>query len=173
MNSHPAWVHGTAYPHPEFTNETFVLHDAGVVVLDVPVSLPQYGALPALGFLDQFLTSRRNEQRFTDVGYGLTHVLPFADEGGDSREQSTTMLVSLHGQGLPYGTDVMFTNNNGKTHQGGTCFGDSGGPVLVQGTNQIVAVTSWGWSPNCTGFDAAYRIDQQDDLDFTGQFLAP
>jgi len=28
-----------------------------------------------------------------------------------------------------------------------------------------------GLSPNCTGFDGAYRIDQQDKLDFIGPFL--
>jgi hypothetical protein len=33
-------------------------------------------ALPhRVGYLDQFFAKRRNEQRFTDVGYGLTRNL--------------------------------------------------------------------------------------------------
>lgn len=37
-------------------------------------------------------------------------------------------------------------------------------------TNQIVAVTSFGISPNCKGIDGAYRIDHTDDLDFLANF---
>ena len=50
---------------------------------------------------------------------------------------------------------------------GGTCFGDSGGPTFDD-TNSLllVAVTSFGYSPNCTGVGGAYRLDQPDDLEF-------
>jgi hypothetical protein len=164
-------VHATAYVHPEFADGAFLLHDVGVIVLDTPVPMAQYGVLPELNALDAYFAKRRNAQRFTPVGYGFTKVLPKADEGGDVREYGSVMLVSLNALGLPAGTSVMFSNNNGAAHQGGTCFGDSGGPVFVGDTNQMVAVTSFGLSPNCTGFDGAYRIDQQDDLDFIGQFL--
>lgn len=170
LNAHPDWIRGTSTAHPLFSSGPFLLHDAGVIVLDEPVSQPTYGRLPALGYLDQFFAARRNQQRFTSVGYGLTKVLPILTEGGDTRQKASSMLVSLTGLGLPYGTAVMFSNNNGATHQGGTCFGDSGGPVFDGRTNLIVAVTSFGISPNCTGFDGAYRIDQADDLAFLATF---
>jgi hypothetical protein len=170
LNSQPAWHHGTSHSHPEFASGPFFLHDLGVIVLDDPVYPSSFGRLPALGYLDQFFATRRNQQRFTPVGYGLSRVLPILTEGGDVREKASVMLVSLAGQGLPYGTVAMFSNNNGVTHQGGTCFGDSGGPVLVGNTNLIVAVTSFGNSPNCTGFDGSYRIDQADDLAFLATF---
>jgi hypothetical protein len=171
LNGNANWHRGKAYVHPLFASGPFLLHDAGIVVLDTPVVMPQYGQLPTLGYLDQFFAKRRNEHRFTPVGYGLTRILPILTEGGDTREKASVMLVSLKGLGLPEGTAVQFSNNSGAAHQGGTCFGDSGGPVLDGDTNLMVAVTSFGISPNCTGFDGAYRIDQQDDLDFIKQFL--
>lgn len=170
LNAHPAWIRGTSHPHPEFNDGPFFFHDAGVVVLEQAVNLPTYGRLSALGYLDQFFAKRRNEQRFTPVGYGLNKVLPILTLGGDTREKASSMLLNLTGLGFPPGTAAMFSNNNGKTHQGGTCFGDSGGPVFDGTTNLIVAVTSFGISPNCTGFDGAYRVDQQDDLDFLATF---
>ncbi len=65
----------------------------------------------------------------------------------------------------------MFSNNNGKPHRGGTCSGDSGGPIFLNDTNVQVAVNSYGVPPNCTGGDGAYRVDQQDDLDWLDSVL--
>jgi hypothetical protein len=61
---------------------------------------------------------------------------------------------------------VMFSHNNG-----GTCFGDSGGPTFdisnpsIAEQNIIVAVTSFGMNYNCNA-SGSYRIDQADDLAF-------
>ena len=56
-------------------------------------------------------------------------------------------------------------------HWGGTCFGDSGGPVLVNDTNQIIAVVSYGPSATCHGADYSWRVDTQDSYDFILPFL--
>jgi len=174
LNLNSDWGRGTAYVHPEFASGAFLLHDLGVVILSEPVYPGGYpgtfGVLPGLDYLDQFFAKRRNEQRFTPVGYGLTRSLPNLEEGGDTREQGSVMLISLMGLGLPYGTVVSFSNNPGAAHRGGTCYGDSGGPVFDGASTTIVAVTSFGLGPNCTGFDGAYRIDQEDDLKFLSQF---
>ena len=125
------WHRATSHPHPQFDTDQFFLHDAGVLVLDQPVTLGRYGRISPAGFLDQFQTARSNDQRFTVVGYGLNKELPHADFGGDVRFQATTMLVTLNGTfGAPQGTIARFSNDNGGNHQGGTCFGDSGGPTL-------------------------------------------
>ena len=41
-----------------------------------------------------------------------------------------------------------------------------GAPVFYDATNIIVAITSFGLSPNCTGVDYAFRIDQADVLEW-------
>jgi hypothetical protein len=171
------WHRGQTYPHPDFVPEAFVLYDAGVVILDEAAgdglgTGEMKGELPELGRLDAYLKNGKNTSLFTPVGYGLEKVLPKVAEGGDERYKATVKLTNLKGTfGIPEGTSVVFSNSNGTPHRGGTCFGDSGGPVFEQGTNEIVAVTSFGVSPNCTGTGGAYRIDQQDDLDWLDDVL--
>ena len=75
--------------------------------------------------------------------------------------QST--LVNL-GSALTDGFNLQ-TQGNGNG-RGGTCSGDSGGPVFLGGpsSNLIVAVTSFGLNALCRGTDFAYRLDQVDVL---------
>ena len=40
---------------------------------------------------------------------------------------------------------------------GGTCFGDSGGPVFLNG--YLVAVTSYGYTDNCRYLGGYQRVD--------------
>ena len=171
LNASPDWHQATAFPHPQFDPDAFFLHDAGVLELQELAPMSRYGALPEQGFLDQFQTARRAGQTFTVVGYGLNKVRPNLEVGGDTRFTGTVKLNTLNGLfGLPDGTAARFSNNNGTVHQGGTCFGDSGGPTFYDRTNIVVTVTSFGISPNCTGSDDEYRIDQPDDLAFLAGF---
>ncbi len=59
------------------------------------------------------------------------------------------------------------TVGNGRG-EGGTCSGDSGGPVFYGGyeSNTIVAVTSFGLNALCRGTDFAFRTDQQVVIDW-------
>ena len=67
-------------------------------------------------------------------------------------------------------TIMLATNPRDKRGGGGTCFGDSGGPVFLDG--YLVGVTSWGTSQFCTAGHAGYqRLDTQDALEFYGPFL--
>jgi secreted trypsin-like serine protease len=54
---------------------------------------------------------------------------------------------------------------------GGTCFGDSGGPLFLEDTNIIVGVTSYGINQNCAGTGGSYRIDTVDDLAWINEYL--
>jgi hypothetical protein len=173
LNASDTWIRGTAYPHPDFDNGAFFLADAGVVILDEPVQLGQYGTLAGLNYLDQFTKKAKAHTLFEAVGYGLTRSLPIGTEGGDTRMKSQQVIINSKGV---YGThdksSIVFSNNNGRPHRGGTCSGDSGGPFLLNNTNLQVAVNSYGVPPNCTGGDGAYRIDQPDDVAWLAQVLA-
>ena len=173
LNANPTWYRGTSYPHPEYDNDAFFLHDVGVVILDEPVAgVTTFGQLPTLGYLDQF-KGKAKQQLFESVGYGLEYVRPKVQLGGDTRMKSQQKIVNFNGVfGIGPGIAIVFTNNNGSKHQGGTCFGDSGGPVFVDNTTLVVAVTSFGLSPNCTGTGGAYRLDQPDDIAWLAEVLA-
>jgi len=173
LDANPTWHRGTAYPHPQYDDNAFFLHDAGVVVLDEPVAMGTYGTLAPLGYLDQFTGRLKAQTLFEAVGYGLTRSLPIGDEGGDVRMKSQQVIINDDGvYGIHDHSSIVFSNNNGLPHRGGTCSGDSGGPFLRDNTNLIVAVNSYGVPPNCTGGDGAYRIDQPDDVAWLTAVLA-
>ena len=167
------FVSGTGIPHPAFSD--FALpntNDIGVVVLDTPVPMAQFGRLAELGFLDQFATRRGQQRiRFEPVGYGLQGVRPrVADE--IVRYRAEQQLINLRSAATD-GFNIQLTNNPGRGNgRGGTCSGDSGGPILVAGTNVVVAVNSFGIAALCKGNDFAYRVDIQNSLDFLAGFVS-
>lgn len=137
-------------------------HDAGLVILDQPISMPEYGELAAPGMLDD-LATRRGAQNLTITasGYGLSYSSPVAVESFRSRLMAEGKIVNLRSFNTN-GFNVQ-TNGNGKG-RGGTCSGDSGGPIFLGGfdSNLIVAVTSFGMNAYCRGVDFAYRTDTVD-----------
>lgn len=136
--------------------------DAGLVILDEPITLPEYGVLAAPGSLDS-LAGRlgKHNVTFTASGYGLSRTNPAFTLSFRSRLMARSTLVNLR-NALTSGFNLQTTANPGGG-QGGTCFGDSGGPIFYGGfsSNTIVGVTSFGLSPTCSGVDFAYRTDRQ------------
>jgi hypothetical protein len=55
--------------------------------------------------------------------------------------------------------------------KGGTCFGDSGGPNLLGGTDTILAVNSFVTNNNCAGVTYSFRIDSPEALSFIASFF--
>lgn len=153
---------GTPYTHPEYDDNAFYLYDLGVVVLDEPVSMDEYGQLPELNELDQL--SPRSRTVFTAVGYGLQKSFPNAASWKDQAERvrmiSRPHLLQIN-RGI-VGEDSLLLSNNART--GGTCFGDSGGPNFIGDSNVIAGVTSFGMNSTCAGTGGVYRIDRADDL---------
>lgn len=160
LNANPLWARATSFPHPAYDDRAFYLHDAGVLELAAAHAGP-YATIPAADYLEKY-AGRRNEHRFEVAGYGLQRAHPVFEIGGDTRLKAEPQLLNLISN--PRKTYIQLSNN---PVTGGTCFGDSGGPTFDDTNSRlVVAVTSFGYSPNCTGVGGAYRLDQPDDLEF-------
>lgn len=166
-------VGGTPHTHPQDDPNAFFLFDAGVVVLDSPMVMPQYGALPQLDQLDR-LSSKRGQQdvTFTAVGYGLQQSFPDAASWKEHNIRVRLLArPKLNQINTGFTGDFsMLLSNNANT--GGTCFGDSGGPNFIGDSNVVGGVTSFGINGNCAGTGGVYRVDRADDLAFIGGFLS-
>ena len=152
------------------TTQPSTCNDLGVLVLDDPVVSDEYGQLPEEGLLTS-LEKQKSKLLFEAVGYGLEGSKLNSSFGGDTRRKAQQRLVNLKGVGgAGGGISAKFSSNKGKNTTGGTCFGDSGGPIFLEPSNTIVAVTSYGISPTCSDGTGGYRVDQADDLDFLATF---
>ncbi len=158
-------VGGTPYTHPQYDPNAFFLYDLGVVVLDKPLAMSTYGALPAENVLDKLAKRRGLQDRtFTAVGYGLQQSFPDAaawkEHNVKVRMVAHPHLLQING-GIVGDYSVLLSNN---ANTGGTCFGDSGGPNFIGNTNVVGGVTSFGMNGNCAGTGGVYRVDKADDL---------
>ncbi len=157
------YLSGTAFTHPEYSNFTDPRNwfDVGLIQLDRPVDSfgDGYPAIAADGTLSAIKTSNLSKTLFTAVGYGTEVRKP---ESGPQKPQPMSYpllrrFVDMPGQKL---TDqILQTNGNPNDNKGtgGTCFGDSGGPVFLNG--EIVAVTSYGYTSNCRYLGGYQRVD--------------
>lgn len=167
-------VDGTTYTHPDYDPDAFYLFDLGVVVLDKPVRMKEYGELPDLGVLDEIKGSEK-KAALTAVGYGLQEINPNRYTGERDRLLAVLDLIDTMGVfGVPDGTAIKVSASGvggDASPSGGTCFGDSGGPQFLTGTNTIAAVTSFGLNGNCAGVGGGYRVDQADDLNWLATIM--
>ena len=159
-------------PHPQYDDfsafpQTF---DVGLVILSEPVMAQTYGMLPPEGLLEDVRAAKGNSTNWwTAVGYGVQGILnPFAMDDF-ARYNSITRLVEINSTFTGPGSSAKFSNNPGKG-RGGTCFGDSGGPMFYQDTPIIGAVVSFGITP-CIGVDFQFRVDTAAALDFINSHL--
>lgn len=161
-------VGGTTYTHPQYNPNAFFLYDLGVVILDEPMAMAEYGELPGLDELDR-MAKRRGQQdvTFTAVGYGLQMSFPDAASWKDValriRMVAHPKLNQINAPGFTGDFSLLLSNN---ANTGGTCFGDSGGPNFIGDSLVVGGVTSYGLNGNCAGTGGVYRVDRADDLDW-------
>jgi hypothetical protein len=165
-------VEAEIYTHPGFDGYVSFPNtsDIGILILKKPVKLDEYGELPGLGDLDDLSTQGgSNDTIIRTVGYGVQMVKPFP-QWDPIRYTSTSRLVNLSSH-LTDGYNI-HTSNNPSQGTGGSCLGDSGGPIFYpEDSNTVVGVVSFGLNNNCKGADFAYRTDIVEAQDFIKPFL--
>lgn len=165
------FLSGTASTHPEYSDFTDLdnWNDVGVVVLDEPVEGIEPAPIADLHAADAIQQPRKTI--FTAVGYG-TEVRQ-ADSGSQKPTPMSYPImrryVEMPGQKIT--PQVIQTNGNEKDPfgTGGTCFGDSGGSLWLDG--KVVGVTSYGYTSNCRYLDGYQRIDIPVVADWLAGFL--
>lgn len=170
-NGYPSFgdVSGTVYTHPDYNPAAFFVRDVGVVVLDEPVEMDEYGTLPTLNQLDDLKTRRgKKDVTFTAVGYGLQYINPVFVEAERVRMVATPHLIQINTPGFTGDFSLLLSNNHST---GGTCFGDSGGPNFLGDSNVVAGVTSFGINGNCAGTGGVFRMDRSWSLDWVNSFL--
>ena len=149
-------------------------YDAGIVILAEPVTgMTTFGELPGEDYLDSFKTRRgKNKLRFDAVGYGLQESYPDAAGWKTVAEKirliANPRLIQINTPGMTGDFSLLLSNN---ANTGGTCFGDSGGPNFLEGTNVVAGITSFGLNPTCAGTGGVFRTDRQNVQEFVNNFL--
>ena len=156
---------------PNYNHTASDPHDLAVLILAEPGADIEPAILPSAGLLDEMKASGElKDQTFVAVGYGTV------------RDDKTSAPPVLYLDGLRRYTTGTFNaltqswlkiSANPATGDGGTCWGDSGGPrflVLDDRTEIIVSITSAG-DAACRAMDWAYRLDTESSRSFLGQFV--
>lgn len=141
-------------------------NDVGIVVLDEAVTFTtEFAVLAAPESLDYLATNQRRGAgpTVTLTGYGVSDIRP-ATLSYRERLMATAQIINVRNQNTA-GFNVQVSTNVGGG-RGGTCFGDSGGPILWGDTDVVVAVNSFVINGNCAGLGFGYRVDTWEVYDW-------
>jgi hypothetical protein len=163
------FTQGTFHPNPAWCNPCgngtpgFDSHDVAVVALNAPKSPGAFAVLPTTNFVDT-LAMRTGVDI---VGYGVQGFI----HGGGKPEQIFLFTRFFAPSLLVQSNDVLSREfikltANPAQGKGGTCFGDSGGPDILSGTDIVLGVNSFVTNTNCAGVTYSQRVDLPDILAF-------
>lgn len=149
-----------AVTNPDYNQSQSDSGDIGVLILQSNVRGITPATLPTCGLLDQL--AAQNELQgavFTNAGYGLQNRVvgggppQFEDANPVPRMYSFSSFNALT-------PGYLRLSQNPATGDGGTCYGDSGGPnfLTVDGIQVLVAVTTTG-DTACRATNVDYRLD--------------
>lgn len=146
--------------NPNYNQSQSDSGDIGALILESDVRGVTPANLPTCGLLDQLVAQNGlKTATFTAVGYGLQNrvvgggVPFFQDVNPIPRMYAFSSFNSLNG-------GYIRLSQNPSTGDGGTCFGDSGGPnfLNVNGQAVLAAITITGDSV-CRSTNVDYRTD--------------
>jgi secreted trypsin-like serine protease len=159
---------GTPFVHPGYTFAQNDPNDLAVIVFAQPIRGITPASLPSAGLLGRLPL---HGQKFTAVGYGLHEPNigggPISFDDVSERWRSVSEFNALTSAWLRL-------SQNPATGDGGTCYGDSGGPnFLGAGGNEtpiIAGVTITG-DFFCRATNSTARIDTPSARSFLGVFV--
>ncbi len=154
---------GTWYADPLYNQKQDDPHDIAVVVFDKPIKGITPARLPAADSLSDL----SGDQQFTSVGYGAYEV---TNGPGGHRYLYNDVRMVATGTLNAVTPAWLRISMNPATGNGGTCYGDSGGPNFL-GTTDIVAATTITGDAVCRSTNVDYRLDTPSARAFLGQFV--
>ncbi|MGH2499452.1 MAG: trypsin-like serine protease [Candidatus Limnocylindria bacterium] len=162
-------IAGTMHTHPQFgSGGNDDPHDIAVIVLSKAVKKIEPASLPIedlLGALN--VKNGLDGQKFLAVGYGV--VEPEIGPGGLTFFGNGTRRFALS-EFNALNAHWLRLSQNQATDDGGTCYGDSGGPNFLGTSKTIAAITVTGDVP-CLATNDTYRVDTPSARAFLGQFV--
>jgi V8-like Glu-specific endopeptidase len=161
---------GRYVPDPRYGHDQSDPHDIAVVVFDRPVRGVTPATLPTAGLLDQLQAAGDlASATFTSVGYGS--LAPVNGPGGKTYTYTDTRNVASGSFNSLTAAWLRLSQNPAKD-DGGTCYGDSGGPNFLGGggSTLLVATTITG-DTACRATNVDYRLDTAPARAFLGQFV--
>ena len=155
--------YGTFYADPLYPGPTSDAHDIAVVVLDKAVK----GITPARVPAADSLSGVSSTQQFTSVGYGAYEVTN--QPGGHAYLYDDVRMVAT-GTLNAINKTWLRISMNPSTGNGGTCYGDSGGPNFL-GTSDVVAAITITGDAVCRSTNVDYRLDTPSARTFLGGYV--
>jgi hypothetical protein len=163
------FTEGTFHPNPDWCNPCgsglpgFDSHDVAVIVLNHRSNPGGFARLPSAGLVDTLPMGTNVDI----VGYGVQGFVRGGGQPGQvflfTRYFAPSILVDSNNT---QSDEFIKLQANPSQGTGGTCFGDSGGPDLLGGTNVVLAVNSYVTNGNCSGVTYSNRVDLPDILAF-------
>ncbi len=147
------------------------LHDIAVVVFATPITGIRPARLPAAGLLDRLQsTGALATSAFTPVGYGSA--TPTGPRAKNLHYSDTRRRTSISFERLT--RNWLKLSENTAKHDGGTCYGDSGGPNFLGGptSDLLVATTISSDDDACKATNLDYRLDTPAARTFLGKYVA-
>jgi hypothetical protein len=154
---------GTWHADPAYNQAQSDPHDIAVVVLDRPIKGITPARLPKAGQLDSLAVG----DKIVSVGYGAQSVTMGA--GGATFHYADIRYVAV-GSVNAMTSSWIRASMNPSTGDGGTCYGDSGGPNFL-GDTDIVAGTTITGDFVCRATNVDYRLDTASARSFLAGYV--
>jgi trypsin len=173
VSNSSTWHEGTIHTNPGYEpsaqGQRGDFGDLGVIVFDAPIPGIAPASLPSAGYLDRI----SGHPALEIPGYGVSQYLGGSSGGGKRQPDFTS------GGTRNLADEVFDSLSPGwlRLHAAGTadiCFGDSGSPSILSGTNLVLGITAVEWSlagSECESGPWEQRVDTPAARAFLSQYV--